>query len=269
MANSITLNKKTFFLISGASQGIGQHIAIECSRHLGAGSVVVLLARNQSGLTATSQTIQSINPQVTVHTISIDLTRPTSDEIRAIFDRSLLERNSAEFELAFIVHNVGTLGDITKKAQQFDDLGVWQRYFDINVFSVATLNARFMQIFEQNRKLCVNITSKCSSVACPSSMLYCSSRAAREMYFKVLVADNEDLTANGSLLVLNYSPGSCDTQMTVDIQANSADAGLRMAFEQMRTKAKIIQPQETALKLTQVLLAGAYKSGDYTDYYDN
>lgn len=269
MANSLTLNKKTFFLISGASQGIGQQIAIECSRNLAPGSIVVLLARNLAGLNATSAKISSINTHITVTVMPIDLSRPTPNEISSIFDNALLNRNPTEFELAYIVHNVGTIGDITKMAHQLDDTAVWQQYYDINVFSVATLNARFMQVFANNQKLCVNVTSKCSSVPYPSFALYCSSRAAREMYFKVLVAENHDLKTGGTLLVLNYSPGVCDTQMTVDVQNHSADAELRTNFEKMRTEASMITPQQTALKLIKILLAGVYHSGDYADYYNN
>lgn len=269
MANSLTLNKKTFFLISGASQGIGKHIAIECSRNLAPGSLVVLLARNEAALNATSNEIRSMNTHVSVIVLAIDLSRPTSNDIITIFGNALLNRNATEFELAFIVHNVGTIGDITKMAHQLDDTAVWQQYYDLNVFSVATLNARFMQVFANNPKLCVNVTSKCSSVPYPSFALYCSSRAAREMYFKVLVAENHDLKTGGTLLVLNYSPGVCDTQMTIAVQNHSADAELRTNFGEMRRQASMIMPQQTALKLIKILLAGTYHSGDYADYYDN
>lgn len=265
MANSVSLTEKTFFVISGASQGIGQQMAIECSRRLAAGSIVVLLARQQSGLDATKQHIQAANDAVEVKTYSIDLTSPSNAAISTILTDALHPHCAADFRLAFVVHNVGTIGDITKLAHEIDSVHMWQDYYSLNVFSVATLNAQFMNMFrESTLRLVVNVTSKCSSVPFNSFAMYCTSRAAREMYFKVLATE----VRGKELLVLNYSPGMCDTQMTVDVQDRSADSAIREYFGNTRRADRMIRPVDTARRMIQVLELGQFESGDYVDYYD-
>lgn len=175
--NSVDLNQKTLFIMSGASRGIGRTMAIECAAKLATGSVIVLLARSVNGLEETKAQILAKNPKnVTVIIFSIDLTRPSSDQIKHIFDTTLSERSVADFQLAIIVHSIGTLGDVTKLAKEFDEKTIndWHDYYSINVFSVVALNAAFLTLFEANkiRRLVVNITSKCGIVPCKSFTQY-------------------------------------------------------------------------------------------------
>lgn len=176
MANAIDLAQKTFFVVSGASRGIGRTMAIECAAKMLSGSVIVLLARSASGLDETKAQILAKNQMnVTVHTFAMDLTRPSSAEFANIFDTALNERNIADFQLAIIVHNVGTIGDITQWARTIgDDIDIWNDYYSINVFSVAALNSAFLKLFETNeiRRLVVNVSSKCALVPCKSFTLY-------------------------------------------------------------------------------------------------
>lgn len=266
MANSISLTDKTFFVISGASQGIGQQMAIECSRNFATGSIVVLLARQQSGLDETKRLIELANATIEVKTFSIDLTSPSNAAISAILTEALQPNRASDFRLAFVVHNVGTIGDITKLAHEIDSVAMWQDYYSLNVFSVATLNAQFVNMFREigHRRLVVNVTSKCSSVPFNSFAMYCTSRAAREMYFKVLATEKR----GEELLVLNYSPGMCDTQMTIDVQDLSADSGIREYFSNTRRADGMIRPVDTARRMIEVLELGNFESGDYVDYHD-
>lgn len=166
MASAVSLSQKTLFVISGASRGIGRTLAIECAAKFAEGSVVVLLARSSSGLEETKAEILARNAaNVTVILLAIDLTRPTADELANIFRTSLAGHSAGEFDLAMIVHNIGTIGDITKLASQLGsaDVSVWQDYYSINVFSVAALNSAFLAAIRQpkapTRVFVVNITS--------------------------------------------------------------------------------------------------------------
>lgn len=95
---------------------------------------------------------------------------------------------------------------------------------------------------------------------------FSSGKAAREMYFRVLALEEAETDPN--LLILNYSPGPVDTEMTVDVQANSAAASVRSIFETMRTDKSMLQPIDTTKKFLCVLEADTIKSGDRVDYYD-
>lgn len=176
MSNAVDLEKKTFFVISGASRGIGRTMAIECAAKMSSGSVIALIARSAAGLEETKAQILAKNQtNVTVHMFAMDLTRPTAAQIANIFETSLLERNIADFELAIIIHNVGTVGDVSKWAKSIgDDIDLWNDYYSINVFSVAALNTAFLSLFETNdiRRLVVNVTSKAALTPFKSFSLY-------------------------------------------------------------------------------------------------
>lgn len=261
MANAIDFTQKTFLLVSGASKGIGQMMAVQCAERLAAGSVVVLLARSAIGLDHTKQKILNINSKVSVKTYPIDLATSTKAQLSAILVESLADQSASVFQLAMVVHNVGTIGDISREARDFGDVDEWRSFFDMNVFSVATLNSVFLGQFNGVRTAVVNVTSKCASVPYKSFTLYCTSRAAREMYFKVLAAES------AQLVVLNYSPGVVDTAMTVDVQSRSNDPQLRDSFRGMRESDGMVKPVETANRLIAVLEAGLFESGDKVDYY--
>lgn len=176
MSNAVDLAKKTFFVISGASRGIGRAMAIECAAKMSSGSVIVLLARNAAGLEETKAQILAKNQtNVTVHMFAIDLTRPTAAQLANIFETALIERNIDDFELSIIIHNIGTIGDVSKWAKSVgDDADVWNDYYSINVFSVAALNTAFLNLFKTNemQRLVVNVTSKAALVPYKSFALY-------------------------------------------------------------------------------------------------
>lgn len=262
MANAVDFTQKTFLLVTGASKGIGQMIAVQSSARLASGSLCVLLARNPDGLEDTKKQILELNPAVAVKTYPFDLSAPTETELLAIFVDALGGQLGSAFRLAMVVHNVGTIGDVSRPATDFGDLNEWRSFFDLNVFAVATLNSYFVRQFgEAGRTVVVNVTSKCGSVPYNSFTLYCSSRAAREMYFKVLAAES------GRLIVLNYSPGVVDTAMTVDVQCRSNDSAIRDMFRELRESDQMIKPIETANKMLAVLESGRFASGDKVDYY--
>lgn len=175
LKNAVDLTQKTYFVMTGASRGIGRTIAIECAAKMATGSVIVLIARTTAGLEETKAQILAKNPSnVTVFYLALDLTRPTPEQIRSIFDATLNERNLDEFHLAMIVHNVGSVGDVTQYAKQLSDIDQWQEYFALNVYSVIALNAEFLKRFAgvDCRRMVVNITSKCGVVPFKSLSMY-------------------------------------------------------------------------------------------------
>lgn len=261
MTNAVQLNKKIFFVVTGASRGIGQAMAIENSSKMLPGSVVVLLARNGRDLESTKEQILMRNPRLQVDTYAVDLSAPRIDEITQNLQLSL-SKSSGGFELAYIIHNVGSVGDVTKKAKDLNSIDVWRKYYDLNVFSVATLNSVFMELFNETKKIVVNITSKCGIEPFESFALYSSGKAAREMFFKVLALEEKNV------LVLNYSPGPIDTEMTVDVQANSCSPDIQNMFKGLRDAKTILTPLQTTKRFLEILENGNYNSGDHVDFYD-
>lgn len=258
------LNKKTFFLISGASRGIGKTMAIECSKKFKPGSVLVLIARSLTGLEATKSEILSNTQGLTVLIYSVDLSTANSSDYEQLLAKSLKDSSTTagDFEQAFVIHNAGTIGDVSIKSRNLNDVNQWDRYLRTNVSSVISLNCEFMKVFENQKKIIVNITSKAANVPFASFTEYCTGKAARQMYFKVLAAEEKET------LVLNYSPGPVETDMTVDVQKNSHDSGVRGMFENLRSEKTILTTEQTTAKFLQVLEKNQFQSGDQVDFYD-
>lgn len=263
MTNSINLDDKLVYLmITGASKGIGATMAIETSRKIKAGSVVVLLARSLNGLDATKAKIHEINDGVKVVVKSIDLTRPSVGELDEIISESF--DSAINFDLAMVIHNVGTLGDITKWCKDIQDYSELESYFSVNLFALTILNNCLLRAIPSSvKKFIVNISSKAALVPMKSFGFYCMGKAARDMYFRVLAEEEKDI------LVLNYAPGPIETDMTVYAQNSSISSETSGMFKKLRTEKTMLTTEQTTMKFLDIISVGNFKSGDHVDYYDD
>lgn len=87
-----------------------------------------------------------------------------------------------------LVHNVGSMGDVSQAVNNMLDVNIWRELYDLNFFIPAVLNAVVMNTFgKEIKKTVINITSLYGIQAGIGCGQYCSMKAAREMYFKVCV----------------------------------------------------------------------------------
>ncbi|KYN05691.1 Sepiapterin reductase, partial [Cyphomyrmex costatus] len=255
------LSGKVFLLITGASRGIGRQIAITFGQLLKEGSRVLLLARNKDALQEVAKNLPS---KVKVCTISADLSKSTDAEIKKFLSESLKGISKESFDRLVLVHNVGTMGDISQSVNDMVDVKIWKEFYELNFFVPAVLNAVVMNTFKIKtiKKTVINITSLYAIQAGASCGQYCSVKAAREMYFKVFALENPDVN------VLNYAPGPVDTDMFTVACEKLADPTVKMMFNEMRKKKTVLTAEQTVNRLVQILKEEKYNSGDHVDYYD-
>uniref|UniRef100_A0A1I8NE05 Sepiapterin reductase n=1 Tax=Musca domestica TaxID=7370 RepID=A0A1I8NE05_MUSDO len=262
----LDLAKKTYFLITGASRGIGKCMAIEVAKKLKSGSVVVLVARDLVALEKTKTEIESKRSDVTVLVYSVDLSKAKAENFQELLRDSLKQAsaNADTFERAFIIHNAGTVGDVSKSAKDVTDTAIWLDYYHTNVFSTIALNGEFFKEFSKIPKLVINITSLCGIEPFASMSYYCSGKAAREMYFKVLAVEEKDTETQ----VLNYAPGPIDTDMTVLIQRETINKDLQEAFKSQRESKTMLTAEQTTAKFIKILEEVEFTSGAHIDFFD-
>lgn len=260
MSNILNLSKRTFLLLTGGSRGIGAKIAIEFSRKMPKDSQILLLARTTAGLDDTKQKILEANANIDVITHSIDLTNPSESEFREI-----LKFNAANFDQAVVVHNAGSTGDVSKSARSVNDVNEWKDNFSMNVFSVVLLNNLFLEITSGVKQYIINITSKAAICPFTTFAFYCSNKAAREMFFKVLAEEEKD---NSDLVILNYAPGPVDTEMLRTVGDNTFDAGFKTFIVEGIQNGSVLTTDQTVGKLLSILEQGSFSNGDHVDYYD-
>ncbi|XP_026478954.1 sepiapterin reductase [Ctenocephalides felis] len=270
MANKINLEQKFYCVVTGASKGIGQAIAQKLASKFKSGSVIVLLARSLKGLEVTKSFILAINPSISVVTTEIDLSKPNYEAFQKNLESSVQGLSMQSFDATMIVHNVGSVGDVTKRVSELNNLNYWQEYYALNVFGVALLNSAFLKFVgpthniqcDVYKTIIINITSLIAIKPFANMGHYGTGKAAREMLFKVLAEEEK------YVLVLNYSPGPVKTDMIQIIIKDIGDASIKQTFETMRDEDKILTTDQTTSKLLEILQNGNFTSGDHIDYFD-
>ncbi|KAB0793089.1 hypothetical protein PPYR_12709 [Photinus pyralis] len=254
---AVDFSKKTLVIVTGASQGIGRTIAVDISKSLIANSKIILIARSESGLNATKESIAKVNKAINVEVIPLDLTKPSLEECSNIL------KGHCDAQQAIIFHNVGQVGKLTS-CVTLTDIQLWRDYFDLNVFSVSMLNGLFVSSLKGkvDKLFVINITSLCGRIPFRNMAMYGAGKAARCLYFQVLAVEEEDV------VVLNYSPGPVDTAMIEEIIGTAESKELKGDFISMKETKKMLTPSQSVNKLLSVLKLGNYKSGDTVDYYD-
>lgn len=186
-------SKKTFLIITGASRGIGRKLAEKWAEILCSGSTLLLISRDGTSLESLRKTISTNHPGIHAHVGVADLSACHESDLDAIVKETLTASGfpPEDFAHAVCVHNAGALGDASKRCNDLLQLESCMDYFRLNVASVMVLNAIFMRTFRHVRKTVVNISSLCGVEAFPSLALYCTGKAAREMFFKVISRNNK------------------------------------------------------------------------------
>lgn len=241
-------------------------MAIECGKKFKKGSRMFLVARNIEGLNATKDQILEFNPDLDILTFQLDLSSPSEHQLRDMFKNALGTNVVSDFDQAFIVHNVGTLGDTRKKAKDCYNVIEWQEHFNCNVFSVILLNNIFLEIFKTIKKYVVNITSKAAVFPFSGFAFYGPNKAAREIFFRNLAEEERE---DKSLVILNYAPGPVNTDMLNCVAETTVFPAFRDFIQEGKKTGAVLTTAQTTARLISLLEKGNYESGARIDYFDD
>ena len=267
---------KLLLIVTGASRGLGKSIALQfCSEaalrdfsHI----EIVLIARNQAQLDDTREEIlrlassKHFSALVSCHALDLGDLTELETRVEGIA-KALLEDlpEIDRFERFIFVNNAGSLGHIGRAIDTLS-LTEMQATVNLNVTSALWLSARMARLAEDagklvNRSTVVNISSLVAIQAFPSLALYSAGKAARDQYH---VAMAKELGTSSSIQILNYAPGPLETDMTEEIrQSEHLDERLKPHYDK-----KLIDPDDSAARLVQLVLEGTFESGQHIDYFD-
>ena len=208
-------------LITGASSGIGLHLAYEFARH---GHPVVLVARVESELQSLAEDIQTRHG-VTAHVIAKDLEQPESAQ--AIYE----ELQSMGMEIEILVNNAGH----GFKGKWWElpiekDLSIVR----LNVDAVLRLTKLFLPpMVRRNRGRILNTASVVGFEPSPLLNTYAASKAFVLSWSEALAVELEDT----QITVTALCPGVTDT----DFFAKAGAEGI-----QGRQSSNVMAPQDVA-----------------------
>ena len=163
--------------VTGASRGLGESIAVNIANRLPAGSVLVLLARNEEKLGKVKNRLLLESP---VLAVTQHYDQGTQDQ--SIFENILLDTlkssgsNVEDFEQAILVNNAGTIAPMNyiRNLPKVEELS---NHFHINVSGAAALTTQFLRTFPAESGICrvvVNISSLGAIQPFKSWSMYCA-----------------------------------------------------------------------------------------------
>ncbi|KAL3667791.1 hypothetical protein V7S43_007342 [Phytophthora oleae] len=276
---------KSAVLITGASRGFGRCLTLDFVRLLEAQTVDLhLWARSESDLKGTERLAhvewetKAATGEMKCFLQTVDLANST--DYTAKLDQVLLQLEAQSYDRVFLVHNAGSLGQLGLVQECATAPTELAQYWELNVTSVLWMNKRFLDVFgasrdellasavtkEQPQLVIVNVTSLCGIEPFKTHMMYCTSKAAREMHHRVIATEQ---ASSGKVRVLQYSPGPMDTDMQKTIRESPrVDPELRKQFADMKAQGTLIPPAQSSKRGVKLAISGKYETGAHVDYYD-
>ncbi|XP_072016373.1 sepiapterin reductase-like [Amphiura filiformis] len=252
----------TFCVVTGASQGIGQAVALHLAPKFGSNSVMVLTARNGTNLDETKAQIVTKAPNVEVRCVVGDL--GNQETIAKVAAECFDSVTPDTFQHAIIVQCAGSLGDLVYIRDLNNAVDI-QKEMLLNVTSAFVLTPKFLNTFQKSdslRRTVINISSLAAIQPVKSWGLYCTTKAGRDMVFKVVAEEEQDVR------VLNWAPGPVRTIMITKCTEDSADADTRQMMRDARDSNMVLTCDQTCEMLMHVIEKDEFKSGDHVDYFD-
>jgi sepiapterin reductase len=172
-----------------------------------------------------------------------------------------IEDSESEFDEIILINNAGSLGHVGSCIDS-PSLHELSKNIDLNITSSLWMSVRFARFAKEKdfRVVLVNISSLVAVEPFPTLGIYSAGKAARDAYHVAMAKEN----AGGCIKCLNYAPGPLETDMSNEIRAAPGlDGKLRPNYER-----KLIDPQESARVLVQLLRENEFENGAHIDYYD-
>jgi NAD(P)-dependent dehydrogenase (short-subunit alcohol dehydrogenase family) len=192
LTNNLFSIKDKVIIITGASKGIGSHLAINLAKE---SAIVYGLSRTLT---------MKNNMQKNLHLLKCDITNKKKLQkiYRAIF--------SKHGRIDVLINNAGI--SMPKKKSRFYPKKYWQKTLDINLTAAFNCSQEVIKYMLKNKSgSIINMTSINAELAFPNNPAYVSSKGALKMLGKSLARD----WGKFGIRVNNLGPGYIKTKMTL------------------------------------------------------
>jgi benzil reductase ((S)-benzoin forming) len=224
---------KNYFYITGTSRGIGKALAERLLKE--SDNMVIGLSRNKT----------IVHKNYTHYSIDLSDAKEASE---------FKFENFSNAGSITLINNAGAIGEIKSIGKQSSEN--IEKMFTVNITSAAILINKFVGAYqnESAKKTIVNISSGAAKNPISGWSAYCASKAALEMYSRVLSEEQEK--KKNRIKVLAISPGIIDTQMQEEIREASPEDFPRVNdFVNYKTSRQLLSPELVSEKIFHILLS--------------
>lgn len=266
----------TLLMVSGASRGLGQAVAVAFAAQWPSSMEAVLLAR--SPIDATREAMQAArrnsnrmdDMQIQGYEVDLGNLDTLEGSMDPIWKQHASETTTRQHSI--LVNCAGTTGAIGKLPTSLRDI---RQAADLNLTSKVWLSTQFIQHYHNHpnhQTTIINVSSMCAVKPTPTMALYCATSAGREIFHTVLAADHKD--DSNMVRILNYAPGSCNTDMQAQLRAEPhLDPAVQAYCHGLlatndEKNGGLVECADTATYLVQRVLEADFDSGERLEFVD-
>jgi benzil reductase ((S)-benzoin forming) len=235
-----------FFLITGASRGIGEALA---QKILEKGNTVLGVSRSQP---------HNLKSTKYYH-FQFDLT--DTSRIGQIMEKAGEIVGNQNFDFVCLVNNASAVEPI--KSIEKCSLVEVESHVRIGLIAPMILTSMFIRKFsnEKIRKKVVFISSGSAFAASPGDSIYCSSKAGINMFAQCVGLEQEN--RESGFEVISIGPGMVDTPMQQAIRLKTSDEYASSDFFRQAFKDGRLQKPENVAEKIYAILENKYEQGKY------
>lgn len=248
----------TLAVVTGTSRGLGEALAHQL---LAPDACVITIARKDNPALAT----QARTTGARLHQLTGDLSDPA--QLQRLCNE-MIALLPARAERMLLINNAGTVAPIVPAgALQPGDILQAAQAMQLNVVAPMALTATFLQASatrSPDRRV-LNISSGAGRTPMAGWATYCTTKAALDMYSRVLKQEQATLGAQGARVVA-LAPGVVDTGMQGEIRAADPAAFPALArFQALHADGQLSAPGHVAGRILTYLARADFGQTELDD----
>lgn len=248
-----------YFIITGASKGLGEALAISLLKE---GRHLLCIARNESDrlkkMAAAKNTLLDF--------FSFDLSR--TQHIPDLCEQLFEKINTQAASGLYLVNNAGVIQPVGRVEDcRPEDVDFHMR---VNLLAPMLLSAEFIRrsLGMKIEKRIMNISSGAAQNPYYGWSNYCTAKAGVDMFGRCISAEQED--EPDPVKTMAIAPGIIDTDMQSTIRGTDERAFIhRKKFVELKETGQLTSPDLAGKKLAQILLSDQFEDGAVKDIRDS
>jgi len=238
-----------YFIVTGASKGLGCAI------------VNSLLENSENRIIGISRTTNENHAKNGVKYYNVDLSE--SKNAIGLMTNIINSLTLTKNDEIYLINNAGMINPI-KTIENTEPLDLIKN-INLNLVSLMLLSSEFIKGLENLniKKRILNISSGAAKRAITGWNVYCSSKAAVDMFTQTIALEQN--SKNYPVHVMAIAPGIVDTNMQETIRSsNSEDFRDIQQFKTFKEKGQLLKPEIVAQGILNLLLGEHFINGDIT-----